>query len=191
MKKIFSIISMSLVGMIVVFLITISLVKTNIGIETNRPKMINVFNNASTATATNGYNEQSIEYSKVIDELEGLTNISIFNRLSHQTTLKHKIVQDTEGLYAKWSTNLKLKNIVIELVYDRMQDVVVYNGENTRVISYFCIAYVISNTDKFTDVVAYYSTTNDSTKKDSEYAKCQPLVLKGVAKSLIDYVEEL
>ena len=191
MKKIFSIVSAVICGLVFSFIITMCFVKKNVGIQNNRPKFVTVFNKSTTATASNGYEEGTAEYTETLNQLKGLTNISLFNRLRNGTTLKHRIDQDMVGKYTKWSTALKSNNIVIELTYDREQDVVVYNGENTRVISYFCLAYVIPVSNEFEDVLVYYSDTNDSTKKDTRYAACNPLIVKGMAKKLIKYVNSL
>ena len=67
-----------------------------------------------------------------------------------------------------------------------------YRGE------YFIMTYntndkpfVISKIDGLNDIVVYYSTTNSSDARDESYAKCMPIVLKGVSDGLIDYVDSL
>lgn len=191
MKKVFSIVSAVISSLVVVFLVTMCFVKKNIYIKSNGPVTVMVFNQSTTATVSNGYEKGTAEYNDVLKQLENVTNISLFNRLKNGTTLENRIVQDVEGKYTKWSTTLKSNNIVVDLTYDKEQDVVIYNGENTRVISYFCLAYVIPISNEFSDVLVYYSDTNDSTKKDTEYAACKPLILKGMAKDFIKFVESL
>lgn len=185
MKKIFAIISGAISGVLILFIICMCFIKVNIKIDKGAPKTIYLYNKSTAATTSSGYESGSAEYKKIMKDLEKLTNISIFNRLNNKTKLNDKIQIDTSGNFAKWTTDLKQSNIVIELIYDTQQDVVVYDNGKSRVISYWCISYVIPTTKKFADVVAYYSTTNDSTKKDSFYASCMPLNFKGMAGKLM------
>ena len=185
MKKIFAIISGAISGVLILFIICMCFIKVNIKIDKGSPKTIYLYNKSTAATTSSGYESDSEEYKKIMKNLENLTNISIFNRLNNKTKLNDKIQIDSSGNFAKWTTDLKQTNIVIELIYDTQQDVVVYDNGKSRVISYWCISYVIPATNKFADVVAYYSTTNDSTKKDSFYASCMPLNFKGMAGKLM------
>lgn len=191
MKKIFSITSAVLSGIIIVFIICMCFIKVNIKIDKGSPKTIYLYNKSTAASVSTGYSESDSEYKKIMKSLDKLTNISMFNRLSNKTKLNDKVTIDSEGSFTKWTTDLKQQNIVIELVYDTEQDVVVYENGNSRVISYWCISYVIPITKEFKDVVAYYSTTNDSTKKDTFYASCTPIYFKGMAKSLIKEINKI
>lgn len=191
MKKIFSITSAVISGLIIVFIICMCFIKVNIKIDKGSPKTIYLYNKSTAASVSTGYSESDSEYKKIMKSLDNLTNISMFNRLSNKTKLNDKITIDSEKSFTKWSTDLKQQNIVIELVYDTEQDVVVYENGHSRVISYWCISYVIPITKEFKDVVAYYSTTNDSTKKDTFYASCTPIYFKGMAKSLIKEINKI
>ena len=43
--------------------------------------------------------------------------------------------------------------------------------------------------NEFEDVLVYYSDISEPTKKDTKYAACNPLIVKGMAKKLIKYVK--
>ena len=191
MKKIFSIISIALTGLIVVFICSLCFITTNVSIKSNRPKFIHVFNRSTTSTIMNGYTEDNDKYSKILNNLNKVTKVSVFNRLVNKASLKKEIEIDIDGNKRKWSTDLKKEYIVVELVYDRQQDVVVYYKGDSRVISYFCLSYVIPANNEFSDVVVYYATTNNDATKDESYASCIPLVLKGKAGKFVNFVNGL
>jgi len=193
MKKAFTIISAVISALVVAFLITISFVKTSVAIESNNPKYVVVFNQSTTSTQTNGYTAEDKEYSQILDGIKEISNISILNRLINNTKVFATVEQDLDKTFAKWNTSLKQTNIVVELIYDKQQDAIVtYNGY-TKVISYFCISYVIPTTDNFSDVVVYYANTNNTQgdAKNKSYAECSPLMIKGMAGEFIKLVEKL
>lgn len=191
MKKIFSIIAASLSGLVLVFITTLGFIKTNVPISYKDPVYIYVFNQSSTATATNGYSTSNSEFSEIMKNLKKSSSVSAFTRLVNGTDIKPKIEQDVDGTFTTYSTDIKQDNIVVELVYDKQQDMVVYVGEDTKVISYYCLTFVIPLTYDFADIVVYYATTNSDDSKTESYQKCEPLVIKGKAKKLIKYVETL
>jgi hypothetical protein len=119
------------------------------------------------------------EYAKIIDKVSNITNLSYYQRLTNLKTLETKLEVSDADTYIKWSSDIKSKYLVIEFEFTEEQDTIVYEGGNTRVISYYCLSYVITKTKGFTDVLVYYSTTNSSSSRDESYAKCQPLILKG------------
>ena len=98
----------------------------------------------------------------ILKKLKNVSSVSIFTRLVNQTDASPKVEQDLNGTFTSYSTDIKQENIVIELVYDKQQDIVVYVGEDTRVISYFCLSYVIpvnsikEEMTKFTRTKQYY-----------------------------------
>ena len=141
-------------------------------------------------TKENGYTVEDKEYDKVLKNLKKVSSVSIFTRLVNKTSLTAGVEQDLDGDFVKYSTALKQKNIVVELIYDRQQDVIVECDGHTKVVSYYCLSYVIPVTEKFSDVVVYYATTNGD-GKDNSYAACQPFVLKGEAGNFMDFVKSL
>ena len=120
-----------------------------------------------------------------------LTNVSVFDKLVNRFSLSKKIQQDTEGKYAKWSTDLLKNNLVVEVIYNSMQDLVVYDGKDSRVISYYCISFVIPENKNFTEIAVYYSFTQESSEKNASYAECTPLILCGEADELTEFVKNL
>ena len=193
MKKIFTIVSAVISALVVAFLITISFVKTSVAIEHNNPKYVVVFNQSTTSTRTNGYTAEDKEYGQVLEGIKEISNISILNRLINNTKIFATVEQNLDRTYAKWNTSLKQTNIVVELIYDKQQDVIVTNNGYTKVVSYFCLSYVIPVTDKFADVIVYYANTNNTQNdaKNDEYKKCEPLVIKGFAGEFIELVNKL
>ena len=190
MKKIFSIITAVISGLVAVFLLTTCFIKTNVSIASNKPKFIYVFNQSTTATQTNGYTETDKAYNDILKKLNKASSVSVFTRLVNRTKLTTGVKQDLDGKFVKYNTSLKQKNIVVELVYDKQQDVVVEYGGHTKVVSYFCVAYVIPVTEEFSDVVVYYSTTNGD-GKDEDYKKYNPLTIKAEPGKFIDYINTL
>lgn len=191
MKKLFTIISASISVLVLVFILVISFVKVNIKIESGKPFQIYVYNNSTVAINSEGYKAGSKEYDNILKALNETTNISIFKRLVNKTKLNDKIEIDISGKIAKYSTNMKQNHIVVEMIYDKQQDVVAYYEGNSRVVSYYAAIYVIKPNNEFFDVIVYYSSTNDSTKKDSYYADCYPLILKGDSSYITDFMKTL
>ena len=191
MKKIFSIISASLSALVLMFILTLSFIKTNVPINIGNPVSIYVFNQSTAATVVNGYKQDNAEYSEILKRLKKVTSISNFKRLVNSDDVKPKVQQDLKGAFSVWSTELKVENIVIELVYDKQQDLVVYVGDDTRVISYFCLAYVIPVNKSFSEAVLYYATTNSDESKNKSYEECDPLYVKCTSKALTKYVNKI
>ena len=66
MKKIFSIISAVICGLVIVFISTLSFIKTNVAIIQNNPVSIYVFNESTTATKANGYTKDNAEFNEIL-----------------------------------------------------------------------------------------------------------------------------
>ena len=113
MKKIFSIITAVISGLVAVFLITTCFVKTNVSIASNNPVYVLVFNQSTTATKENGYTAEDKQYDEVLKKLDKVTNVSVFTRLVNKTSLTTGVEQDLGGNFVKWNTSLKQKNIVV------------------------------------------------------------------------------
>ena len=91
---------------------------------------------------------------------------------------------ESKNILRSVSTEMKDGGIIVNT------DVVVEYGGHTKVVSYFCVAYVIPVTEEFSDVVVYYSTTNGD-GKDESYANCSPLTIKAEPGKFIDYIKTL
>ena len=191
MKKLFTIISASISVLVLVFILVISLVKINIKIDNGNPYQIYIYNKSTVAINSAGYKEDSKEYKDILNALNKTTSISILNRLLNKTKITDKVEIDMDGKIAKYSTNMKQNHIAIEMIYDKQQDVVAYYEGESRVISYYAAIYLIKPNNEFFDIIVYYSSTNDSTKKDSYYASCNPLVFKGDSTYITNYMKSL
>lgn len=188
MKKIFIIVSSVIMVGVITLLIVLSNIRTNSNIEHEKPASIYVYNKTNNPTIIKEDNEN---YAKIMNGLENMTNMSLFDRLIKLKTLDTSHHLSKDGTYAKWTTELSMGNYVIELVYNDEQDVVVYDGEHTRVISYFCVYYVFSARSDFSDIAVYYSSTNDSTLKQDKYASCEPIILNGYTKDIVSLIKKV
>jgi len=121
MKKIFVIIASVVMSLVVIMVIVMSLVKVNVKIDYDGdPKQIYIYNQSTDAIShtsggskINYFTKENEEYSEILSYLNKATNISVFERLLNNSTLKNEVEQDFDGTYTKWSTELKKKNIVI------------------------------------------------------------------------------
>ena len=186
-KKIFVIIASVICVLVATFVITTNTIKSNVSIAIGSPYSVIIFDHSTTGVESK---EQEL-FDKIGEKLNETTNVSVYDKLINRFTLSKNIYQDSEGRYAKWSTDILNKNLVIEVIYNSMQDLVVYDGEYSRVISYYCISFVIPVTENFTEIAVYYAFTqnNDNNEKNKSYAECTPLVLCGEADELADFVK--
>ena len=191
MKKLFTIISACICALVLTFILVINFVKVNINIETSKPYQIYVYNKSTVAINSGGYNEGDDKYNDILKALNKTTSISIFKRLVNKTKLNEKIEIDMGGKISKYSTTMKQNHIVVEMIYDKQQDTVAYYEGNSRVVSYYAALYLIRPNNDFFDIIVYYSSTNDTTKKDSYYADCKPLILKGDSRYISEFVYSL
>ena len=188
-KKIFIIIACSFIFVTSAFLITISNIKSNVGIAVGSPYTAVVFNHSTTGREIK---DESLmrEFNA---EMKKITNVSVYDKLVNGASLSKNINIDSNGKLAKYSSDLLNENIVIEIIYNSIQDLVVYDGNYTRVISYFCISFVIPTTKNFTEIPVYYSITSNTqdAEKEKSYMENTPLILTGNAKSFEKFVEKL
>lgn len=191
MKKIFISVSAFFMVAVVTLLIVLGTVKKNVAIEYDTPSVIRVYNKSTNPTKNEGYKKTDDEFSVILEKLSQMTNLTLFNRLNKVKTLNSNIYIDTAGTYATWKSEFKKDNLVIELDFEKEQDIVVYEDDHTRVLSYWCISYVITENNGFTEIMVYYSTTNSSTTRDDSYAKCTPIILKGNVTDMVKYVNSL
>lgn len=188
-KKIFVIIASVICVLVSAFLITVNSVKSNVSIAIGSPYSVVVFDHATTGSE---FKDEDL-FNNLDKKINETTSVSLFDKIINGFTLSKKIYQDSEKKYAKWSTDILAKNLVIEIVYNSMQDLVVYDGEYSRVISYYCLAFVIPDTSDFTEIPVYYSFTSntDNNEKNNSYAECTPLVLCGEAEELSKFINTI
>lgn len=187
LKKIFVIIAISICVLVSSFLITTNSIKSNVSIAVGKPYSVVVFDH--TLAGTEIKDESKI--SNLDKKLNKTTNVTVFDKLVNGFTLSKKIYQDSEGRYTKWTTDILKNNLVVEIIYNSMQDLVVYDGKNSRVVSYYCISFVIPANKNFTEIPVYYSFTQEASEKNKSYAECTPLILCGEAKELSEFVKGL
>lgn len=185
-KKIFIAIACSITVLISAFLIALNNIKSNVCIAVGNPYSVVVFDHSTTGNEIK--DEKVLE--KFYKQMEKLTNVSVYDKLINKASIEKKIFQDSNDKYAKWSTDLLNKNLVIEIIYNSIQDLVVYDGNNSRVVSYYCISFVIPKTDDFTEIAVYYSLTSSNDEKNQQYRDNTPLTLYGNAKELIKFIDK-
>ncbi len=186
-KKIFLIIASSICVVVLSFLITTSCIKSNVNIAVGSPYSVVIFNHSTSGTET----KDEKVFSQIDEKLNQTTTLSVLDKLINGFSLSKRIHQDSDGKYQKWSTDLLNKNLVIEVIYNSMQDLIVYDGKYSRVISYWCISFVIPSTSDFTEIPVYYALTqnNNNNEKNDSYSSCTPLILYGEASELKEFVE--
>ena len=175
--------------MIISFIVTINTVKSNVTIAVGSPYSVVVFDHATTGRETK--DESFIE--NLSEQLSETTNLTIFDKLINGCPLDKKIYQDSDGKYAKWSTDLLHNNLVVEIIYNSMQDLIVYDGDYSRVVSYYCISFVIPDTTDFTEIAVYYSFTQNANndEKNEDYRENTPLILYGNAEELSEFTKTI
>ena len=192
MKKTFSIIAATITAAILVFVAVLCFVKKNVYIEYGTPEKILIYNKSTTTTAT--LDNTNKEFDEMIKEIKNITKMSLFNRLTHLNTLNTKVYQDLDGKYASWETSMKQDNVVIEMYFGTtMQHSKAYYEGNSKVVSYYYLAYVIPTTGNFNEIAVYFCDTTDSTAsiKDKNYKSHKPLIISGFTKNIIQYVNSL
>ena len=193
LKKIFMISSAVVVAVILSLIITLCSIRSNVHIDYSSALYVHIFNHSTVAIDSQKYQDKDGGYDEIIEKINEITNVSAFDKLVNRVSLDKVFVQDPEKHYTKWSTDIKNKNVVIEFTYDREQDLVVVKNGKTRVISYWSLALVIPSTNDFTEIIAYYANTNESTgnAKDDSYASCEPVVLYGDFSEFYEYMTSL
>ena len=177
---------------LVAFLIAIQNIKSNVCIAVGTPFSVVVYNKSSTGTTI--YNNISDDKNEALETefanvLKNVTNVSVYDKLINGYSLDKNIYAYDNDAIAEWSTELKTKNLVVELYYNSMQDLVIHHDGYTRVVSYYCIAFVIPNPEKLDEIFVYYSDTNNEEDKDAKYQVCSPIILQGKASDLLKFIK--
>lgn len=188
LKKVFVAVAALISILTASFVISICSIKSNVGIAFGTPYSVVIFNNSTTGDEF----KEETQHAKLQPEIYKLTDLTVYEKLVHKVTLDKKIYMDTSGKFSKWTTDLLNKNLVIEFIYTQMHDLVVYDGDDTRVISYCCLSLVIPNKTDYTEIAAYYSMTSntENNEKNESYASNTPLILHGNAKEFVSFVDE-
>ena len=120
-----------------------------------------------------------------------MTTLTIFEKLKNSNELKNKVYQESEDFVMSDISTLKKNNIVIELQYDRSQDLMIYNGDNTRVVSYYWLMVVIPESKPYTYVNLYFSTTIDEDDHTSSYRENDALKIFAKTENIVKYIKSL
>lgn len=192
MKKIFCIISAVFIGVIGVFLITLGCIRQRV-VTFDNPFSINVYYK-STTTVNDGasYYEGDEGYTRIMEELNNSIRNSLLRVMISDGNLKNRPVYGEDN-YSTYDTSMKNDNLVIELIYreENLKNIVCYEGDSSRVISYMCLIFIIPINSSYEEMVVYSSVTNDSTNKEKGYKDSTPFIVKGNPKKLIKYVESI
>ena len=188
-KKIFVILASLICASALTFVITTTTMKSKVSIAIGSPYSVVVFDHSTSGVESKDENV----FSSLNNEISNTTSITVFDKLINKITLDKKIYQDSTNKYAKWSTDILNKNLVVEVIYNSMQDLVVYEGKHSRVVSYYCLSFVIPTTTELTEIVVYYALTqnNDNNEKYKSYAECTPLILYGNAGELAEFLKNI
>ncbi len=189
MKKIFIAVSAFFMVGVVTLLIVLGTVRKNVQIEYDAPSIIRVYNKSTNPIKNDGYTKEDEQFSVIVEKLTEMTNMTLMQRLNNLKTLKTNVYVDSAGTYNSYKSEMKKENLVIELDFAEEQDIVIYDEGHTRVVSYWCLSYVITTLEDFTEIVVYYSTTNSSTAREESYAKCDPIILKGYTNDIVNYID--
>ena len=144
MKKAFISISAVFLVVVVTLIVSLNVIKKNNYIKNDNPSVIRVYNESTNPVKNDGYKSTDAQYKEIYEKLKNTTNISLFDRLIKFKTLDTKLELSKDGTFAKYTTELKSKNLVIEYEFAEEQDLVIYDEGHTRVISYWCLSFVIS-----------------------------------------------
>ena len=191
MKKIFIAVSSFFMVVVITLLVVLGTVRKNIVFEYDKPSVIRVYNKSTNPIKNESLTEKNDEFGVILKKLKEMTNLTLIQRLNKNKSLNADVKIDSEGTYNSWRSEMKKENIVIEIDFDDEQDLVVYDKGHTRVISYWCLAYVITGYDNFDEIIIYFSTTKDSTAREASYAKCDPVVIKGFTEDIVRYVNTI
>ena len=186
MKKVFIIIASIFIAFVSTLLIVLGSVKKSLSFDFKEPYSINVYNKSSTTINNTTFYADDDEFNEVIEMFGKTTSSSLLNLLLKTGSMEYRIELDKYN-YATYDTSMKSENLVIEVTYKQLQNVIVYDEGNPRVIAFYCLLIIIPPESKFEDIVIYNSMTNGD-DREKEYKKNIPFVVKGNPKQLLDYV---
>lgn len=188
MKKIFSITTACVSGVILIFLLVMGVVKRNVRFEYSQPVTISVYNKSTNPTKANGYSKDDSEYTDILNQLNNVTNLSLLEWLLGCNSITTTVSQDLDQNFATYKTDMLVENLAIELVFENEQDAIVTIDGNTKVLSFWCAMFIFPNTNSFTDVIVYFSTTSSTTNRVASYQTYRPITMKGKTKNIYNYV---
>lgn len=185
MKKIFLIVASCIMVLIIALLITTNFIFITEKIYSKNPTSINIYKNSVVSLNSKTYQEEDSEYKKIINQLNDVGKISIFERLINNVAVNNKIEQSGDDEYTDSVADVKKNNICIEFIYELKQDKILYVGENTKVISYDKLLFVLSTNIGIDTVLIYYADGSNG------YDKFNPLLMNGKCENIINYINTL
>lgn len=189
MKKAFMIATACISGIILIFIVVMGFAKRNVNISYTEPETINVYYQSSNPTKQGGYNQSDENYDSILKNLSNITNMSMLEWLFGCNSITTEVTQDLNGQFSQtYKPDFLQTSVGVELVFPKEQDVVVKIGNDTKVLSFWCLMYIIPLSKTFTDIIVYFSTTSDSTKRIESYQTYRPMALKGNTKNFCEYV---
>lgn len=194
MKKVFSIISALIMVAVASLLISLSVIKKNVNLDLGQPETILVYNKSINPTKTGGYKTSDKEFNQILNSFNNITNLSLFDWLIHNASLDIMPSQDVNAVYTKYNSDFKNDFLALEFVFggdNAQQDVILRIGEDTKVISFSAILFIIPENNEYGDIVAYYSLINGTSERENSYRTCDPIIFKGRAGEFINVVKNL
>lgn len=191
MKKWFMITAGIICFLVVSFISIICFYKIEPEIKFKSPAKILAFNKSIVATNANGYTDINAEYGKILEQLKNMTTLTVFEKLKNGNELKNKVYQEDEDFSVTDISTIKGNNVVVELQYDKMQDLVVYVGKNTRVVSYYWLMVVIPVSKPYSYVNLYFSTTPDESDHSSSYLENDVLKIYSKTHQIVKFIKSL
>lgn len=99
MKKLFSILTAVFTVAVIVLLVTLSFVRQNVTLGLGEPYRILVYNHSTTASKSGGYTSADKEFSQIMEKVNTVSNLTLFDWLLHENRLDNKPTQDLERGY--------------------------------------------------------------------------------------------
>lgn len=204
MKKIFSISTAVFCVLVIALLVTLACVKKNVPLETGTPYRIMVYNHSTSAYQSKtdkqaGFVKEDEEFSKLLNEINGMTNLSLFDWLLNENTLDLHPSQDLDGRFAKYGTEMKSQYVAVELWFANpnndpnvtvQQDLVVWCNGSSKVVSFDRMIMIIpTDGNEYNTVVCYFSL--DSQDAESQYKTCSPILFKARSEKLVKYIKSI
>jgi len=194
LKKIFVIIAAIISIATATFAVCVKNTKSNVCIAYGSPFSVLIYDHSTVGKTVfnNVVNDKDEAKEKeILDKINNLTNVSVYDKLIKGISLDHKIIQAENGTFTTWSTDIKNGNTVVELYYNSMQDLVVYYEGYTRVISYYCLALVLPQSSEVDEIIVYYSLYNSDVEKENSYKECSPFILYGETTEFLEYIKQI
>ncbi len=184
MKKIFLIIASCITIVIIGLLVATNFIFVHEKVVSKTPNTINIYKNSIASLNNKSYTNKDAEFNSLVDLVNELGKVSIFERLTSGCGLDEKIEQSPKDQYSSTIADIRNTNICVEFIYEAKQDKIVYLNGYSKVISYNKITFVLSK-DKVGTILVYYAEGN------AGYDNYDPLVMHGKSEKLINFIGKM